>query len=162
MILKKTILNILLLFALSLARLQAQEAITTTSGGNASGSGGTASYTLGQIAFTTQFGSNAIITQGVQQPFEILTSVIGIYTGINLYFSAYPNPTTDFLILKVENYNKNNLSYQLYNINGILLQHEKISSCETAISMKNLLSSVYFLNITEKNKEIQSFKIIKN
>ena len=50
---------------------QAQEAVSAA-GGNASGSGGTASYTIGQVAYTTNSSASGTITQGVQQPYEIL------------------------------------------------------------------------------------------
>lgn len=47
---KKVKLCILLLSGLGLAGLQAQEAVPAT-GGNASGSGGTVSYSVGQIVY---------------------------------------------------------------------------------------------------------------
>jgi len=50
--------------------LQAQETIPA-SGGKASGSGGTASYSFGQVVYTTYTGTNGLVAQGVQQPFEI-------------------------------------------------------------------------------------------
>ncbi len=71
----------------------------------ASGSDGTASYTVGQVVYTTETGTNGYsIAQGVQQPFEI-SVVTGIKEAkdISLSVSAYPNPTSDYLIVKVEN-----------------------------------------------------------
>ena len=102
----KRLLTALLLLGLGGATsLQAQETVTTA-GGEASGSGGTASYTVGQVFYTTQTGTNGnTVAQGVQQPFEI-SVVTGIpeAKGINLSVSAYPNPATDYLTVKVENY----------------------------------------------------------
>ncbi|MCF8298850.1 MAG: T9SS type A sorting domain-containing protein [Saprospiraceae bacterium] len=54
------------------------------------------------------------------------------------------------------------LSYQLCDINGKLIEKKKISSNETIISSINLVSGVYFLKVIDKNKEIKTFKIIKN
>ena len=51
---------------------QAQESVNST-GGNATGSGGTVSYTIGQVGYTTNTGSNGSVAQGVQQAYEILT-----------------------------------------------------------------------------------------
>lgn len=45
--------------------LQAQQ-VVTTSGGNASGSGGSVSYTIGQIVYTTNTNSNGSVAKGVQ------------------------------------------------------------------------------------------------
>lgn len=70
----KAKLSVLFLSAMGLTGIQAQEAIPAT-GNSATGSGGTMSYTVGQVAYTTQIGISGIVTQGVQQPFEIGISV---------------------------------------------------------------------------------------
>ena len=52
--------------------LQAQE-IPIASGAVATGIGGSSSYTVGQVVYTTNTGSNGSVAQGVQQPYEIST-----------------------------------------------------------------------------------------
>jgi hypothetical protein len=160
---KKVKLSAILLLGLGLTGLQAQETVSA-SGGNASGSGGTVSYSVGQVVYTTNTGgANGSVAQGVQQPFEIsIATGIEQAKGINLVCSAYPNPSTDFIKLKIENYNTENLSYQLYDINGKLLANEKVSSNETSIQLGKFVSATYFLKVIDSNKEIKSFKIIKN
>ncbi len=145
-----------------LTGLQAQETIPAT-GGNASGSGGSASYSLGQLVYTTNTGTSGSVAQGVQQAHEI-SVITGIEQAkdINLICSAYPNPTSDFLTLKIENYDKENLSYTLFDVNGKLLESKKITGNETSISMTNRLSKLYFLKVIDSQKEIKTFKIIKN
>jgi hypothetical protein len=142
--------------------LQAQQ-VVTTSGDNASGSGGTASYTVGQIVYTTNTGTNGSAAQGVQQPFEI-SVVTGIEEalGISLEIMVYPNPTTDFLTLSVDNFEASNLSYYLYDINGRLLETKKLEGKQTSIAMSNLVPATYFLKVSEGSKELRTFKIIKN
>ena len=66
---KKTITSIAFLL-LGLGGLQAQESPTATVG-EATGTGGTASYSVGQVVYTTTTGTNGSVAQGVQQPFEI-------------------------------------------------------------------------------------------
>jgi hypothetical protein len=158
---KRLKLSAILLLGLGLTGLQAQEAISA-SGGNASGSGGTASYSVGQIVYTTNTGTNGSVAQGVQQPFEI-SVVTGLEEakGINLSVSAYPNPTTDFLNLKVENYDNTNLSYQLFDISGKLLETKNITGNQTSIVMSNLVPATYFVKVILGNKEVKTFKIIK-
>ena len=75
---------------------------------------------------------------------------------------AYPNPTTDYLTLKVKNYESNNLSFKLFDINGKLLKTENLMGKETQIEMQNLNPGNYFLKITDNQKEIKVFTIIKN
>lgn len=159
---KKINLSLLFVLGLGFVGLHAQEVITTT-GGNASGSGGSVSYTVGQIVYNSNAGSNGSVSQGVQQPFEIsVISGLDEGEGINLTCSAYPNPTTDFLTLKVGVIKTENLAYQLYDIGGKLLVSNKVEGNETTICMSNLVQSVYFLKLTNNNKEIKTFKIIKN
>jgi len=142
--------------------LQAQNAIPA-SGGNASGSGGTSSYTVGQVVYTTFTGTNGSAAQGVQQPFEIsIITAIEEAKDISLEIVVYPNPATDFIKLKIENYEVKNLRYQLYDINGSLLQDNKIVGNETNIVMSNYMSATYFLKVTDNNKLIKTFKIIKH
>ena len=43
----------------------------SASGGEAVGSGGTSSYTYGQVFYQTESTSTSSLSQGVQQPFEI-------------------------------------------------------------------------------------------
>jgi len=141
--------------------IQAQNAIPA-SGGNASGSGGTASYTVGQVVYTTNTGTTGSAAQGVQQPFEIsVITAIEQAEYITLVCSVYPNPASDIITLKVENYDNENLSYRLYDINGIMLENKKITGNEIIILMGDLSPSVYFLKVIDNQKEIKTFKIIK-
>jgi len=159
---KRLKLSAVLLFGLGLTILQAQETIPAT-GANASGSGGTVGYTVGQVFYTTNTGTTGSVAQGVQQPFEIsVLTGIEDAKGINLNCSAYPNPTIDYLVLKVDNYDKGNLSYQLFDMNGKLLENKKVTDNETSIVMSNLVPATYFVKVTEGNKEVKAFKIIKN
>jgi hypothetical protein len=164
---KKVKLSAVLLLGLGLTGLQAQTSINAT-GGNASGSGGSASYSVGQVVYTTHTGTNGSVAEGVQQPFEIsVVTAIEEAQGIILSVSAYPNPTTDYLTLSIDNSVKTNhdlsqLSYQLYDMNGKLLQSEKITSNQTSIVMSNLVPANYFVKVIQGNKEVKTFKIIKN
>ncbi len=159
-------LSALLLLVFGLTGLQAQESVNAT-GGNASGSGGSASYSVGQVVYTTNTGTDGSVAQGVQQAFEI-SVVTGLEKakGINLSVSAYPNPTTDYLTLSVDNFEISNLSYQIYNMQGKLLQSEKIIGNQTIIVMSNLVPATYFVKVikTQGNasqQEVKTFKIIK-
>ena len=158
---KKNKLTVLFL-ALSFASVQAQQVITT-SGGNAIGSGGSVSYSVGQIVYKTNSGSLGSVSQGVQQPYEIsIVSVFEEENGISLLFSSYPNPTTTSLTLKVGNYNFENLNYQLFDGNGRNLLDNKIYQAETAITMEIFPVGIYFLKVSNGSIEMKTLKIIKN
>lgn len=182
---KKVKISAAFILSIGLNGLFAQEAILTT-GGNALGSGGSASYSVGQVFYSIYTGTNGTETQGVQQPYEIMvvTSIENAnnlkmatisktdpssslatsfkdYKSINLQCIAYPNPTSDILTLTIEYFAKGNLSYRLFDIYGKLLEYKKVENNNTVISMGNLVPGTYFLNVVQCNKEIKTFKIIK-
>ncbi len=152
---------ILLFLSLNIG-LYAQQT-TVSAGGEASGSGGSVSYTVGQVVYTTSTTTNGTVAQGVQQPFEI-SEITGVSeTGITLKMSVYPNPTTDYLQLDVDNeQNVEMLYYQLFGINGQLLQKQEILAVETQIKMADYKQGIYFLNIVANKQKLKSFKIVKN
>lgn len=159
---KSKLLIIMFLCSLYIASLNGQEAIPAT-GGNATGAGGTSSYTIGQIVYNTVSGTTGTVNQGIQQPYEIsIPTAIKEASGITLECKVYPNPTTDFLTLKIKDYDTQNLSYQLFNIKGNLIENKKVLSNETQIAMGYLPPGTYFLKVTDNNKDVKTFKIIKN
>jgi hypothetical protein len=159
---KRLKLSAVLLLGLGLTGLQAQTSVNATDG-DVSGSGGSVSYSVGQVVYTTHTGTSGSVAEGVQQPYEI-SVVTGLEEAqsINLSVTAYPNPTTDYLTLEVKDVELLNLHFQLYDMNGKLLQNEKITGNQTNIVMSNLLPATYFVKVIQGNKEVKTFKIIKN
>ena len=82
--------------------------------------------------------------------------------GINLNLFAYPNPTSDLLILEVENPKGQSFSYHLYDMQGKLKRNEKVTGNSTTIKMGDQSIGIYFLRVTNKNKVVKTFRIIKN
>ncbi|MFW5657372.1 MAG: T9SS type A sorting domain-containing protein [Bacteroidota bacterium] len=150
----------------SLAHVSAQESFNAT-GGNASGSGGSVSYSVGQVAYQTHTGTSGSVSEGVQQPYEIsVVTAIEEAKGINLSVTVYPNPTTDYLTLSIDDnvqtrHALSQLSFQLYHINGKLLQKGKITDNQISIIMGDFASATYFLKVMQGDKEIKTFKILK-
>ena len=95
--------------------VHAQKA-TVTSGGIASGSGGTLNYSVGQLTSNVSTGTTGSVASGVQQAYQIMIQTGIEATAIGLSVLAYPNPTSDFLSLKIENQNVENLNFQLFDM----------------------------------------------
>lgn len=144
-----------------LPELNAQNSVVA-SGGEASGSGGAVSYTIGQVFYNSNSGSSGTVTEGVQQPAEIFVITGVTKTDVKLKVSVFPNPAKLFVILKVDDEKIEKFRYQLYDVDGKLLQTKKITESETSIDISMLKSSVYFLKVINGNREEKSFKIIKN
>ena len=135
---------------------------TVASGGNATGNGGSTSYSVGQVLYTTNTGANGSVAQGVQQPYEI-TVIAGVNeTAIHLKLSVYPNPATNYIQLKVENEKLESLTYQLIDLQGKVINTEKVTASNTTIIMEALPKAIYLINIIKNNQLIKTFKIIKN
>ncbi len=151
---------------LGLSSVHAQQA-TLATGGDAVGVDGSVNYSLGQTNYSTNRSNSGSVSQGVQQPFEIST-VSGIEVKrIQLECSIYPNPTTNFLRLKLQDYNAENLSFQLYDISGQQLINKKVVGNDTEISLFGQKPGTYFLKVVQpqganNQLEIKVFKIIKN
>lgn len=139
----------------------AQEA-TLSAGSDVQSSSGSVSYSIGQITYATHQGMNGSSAQGVQQPFEIMTTVGIEITEIQLKLDVHPNPTTNSLQLTVEGELLKNLSYQLIDATGRIITEQKISSDQTQIIMSELPAASYFLAVLDGNHLIKNFKIIKN
>jgi hypothetical protein len=159
--LKNTILFFLsFLFSFSI-KAQTSHQVLSASGGDATGSGGSVAYSVGQIVYTTSTGTTGSLAQGVEQAYEIYS--VGIKeTSLNISLSIFPNPTSDFLTLEVDDYNNETLSFDLLDEQGKLILSEQITNQETQVAMSNLARGSYFINIVQSNKKIQTFKIIKN
>ena len=156
---KRIFLNLLIGLIFGWIQIHAQEN-TNTAGGTASGDGGVIQYSIGQIVYSTSISETGIVSDGVQQPYEIYA-----ITGINLNtiridVQVYPNPTTYFLNLFVDNF-QYGLMYQLFDNNGKMLKEDLIQSIETQIEMNELIPSTYYIRIRNQNQIIKSFKIIK-
>lgn len=111
----------------------AQEA-TTASGGNATGSGGTVAYSVGQTFIQTPTGSSGSLSEGVQQVYEI-----GLVTALDeeevetFVLTVFPNPTADHINLQLADTPRNKMIFQLYDIKGQLLEQQSITEAQFRI-----------------------------
>ena len=72
-----------------------------SAGGDATGAGGSVSYSIGEIDFETVNGLGGTITEGIQQPYEIYV-VVGVDDpewGASVL--VYPNPAQEWVVLDV-------------------------------------------------------------
>jgi hypothetical protein len=141
--------------------LNAQETFSS-SGLNIIGSNGKISYSVGQVAVEINSGTNGSVLQGVQQPYEIYSTVGSEISNFNLKLIAYPNPTKDKLILSIDEFENQTFSYQLFNYNGKLLINEDCIDNISNIDLKSFPSNTYLLSIVKNQSIITTFRIIKN
>ena len=151
----------LLVSIFSFSYVQAQKN-TVASGGEGSGSGGTVSYSVGQIDYIVQGSSGGNVNQGLQQPYELYTvGVAYVNEKINTELMVYPNPTTSDVILEMEQEHMENLNYFLFDAKGELLLSGKTIDTHTALPTSTFSSATYFLKVSNGTSVIKVFKIIK-
>lgn len=156
---KRPILS-LLVSCLCLVSVHGQSTIPTT-GGNATGSGGSVSYSVGQVTYRASEGTTGTVAQGVQQPYEIsVVTAIENTEGIILEYKVFPNPAHEFIKLTIKPFDDGNFMYRLHDLNGILLKEKIIESEEIEISLESFTPSMYFLQVIKDNQEVKVFKII--
>jgi hypothetical protein len=154
---KTTTLLACLLFATHV--MYGQDAIPA-SGGAAIGSGGTSSYTVGQLVYTTTTGSGTVY-QGVQQSIELFTLSNPELTTVNLSAVIYPNPTSNYIVLAISDVILTDMSYALYDLQGREVAKGLTAHTNTQIGMQGMASGTYILKVNQDNKELKTFKIIK-
>ena len=139
--------------------LQAQSS-TVATGGNASGSGGSVSFSVGQTSFMTLSGTDGTLTEGVQQPYEIsdVTSVEA--PAFDAKLEVFPNPASNFIQLSTSETDKS-FQYVLLSESGRVIEKSFTSGQNTQIDLSSLPAGVYFLNVNRDNTTVKTFQIIK-
>jgi hypothetical protein len=132
-----------------------------TAGGEATGSGGSLSSSIGQVFYTSNESNNGIVSQGVQQAYEI--NPVGIDETTIERFAVFPNPTVNKLIIKCIFQNGETINFQLIDNKGKVLQAGNLLDGETELDFSVLASSVYFITLLNKESMISHhYKVIKN
>lgn len=155
--------NITLIMALFCATqlVNAQE-IIPVSGGEATGAGGSVSYTIGQLVYTNPTTTSGSLNQGIQQSIEFVSLSNPELTALTLKAVTYPNPTTESITLALTDANLTGLSYVMVDLLGRLVNKGTVVTSETQITMRNLPIGVYILRVQQNHQALKTFKIIKN
>ncbi len=138
--------------------LQAQET-ALAAGGSASGSGGTAEYSLGVPLYTNQTQGSLVITQGPQQPAEILTN--GYIKAQSLKVNLFPNPAVDWIEIRISGISTP-VTLKISDLNGREVIASNLLQSQTQVSLQNLSAGMYMACLLKENETIFSTKIVKN
>lgn len=134
-------------------------------GGTATGEGGTVTFTVGQIAVQSNDEGSIILSEGVQQPYEIQTIGIDNYPGITLSAMVYPNPTRGNVQLSINNERgtiiNGQLEVKVFDTNSKYLFSRKIEGEITEIPMSDFAMGTYFVNVLDGTRVLKSFKVVK-
>ena len=153
-------ISLMLSFVVSIS-LCAQSSINSA-GAEATGQGGSLSYSVGQVVYSSSSSSAGAVSAGVQQAYEVSVATQVSATNLNIDASVYPNPTTDFLILNVSEIEEN-YTYLVTDINGKQLKTGLINNTQTSLDFSSYVTGTYFIKLAgQDNSNIKNFQVIKN
>jgi len=153
---KLTIATLILIFG----QIHAQQTLPS-SGGNATGSNGSSSYTIGQIAYHSYSSTAASVNEGVQQPYEISSLATDDASMEIKEIRLYPNPVQDLLYVDFGEKLTGKSTYQLFDVQGKLVKQGNLNLIKNELDMSSIPQSIYIMKIMENNKNVKTFKIIK-
>ena len=78
----------ILIIAIFFSSLSYGQQAVVPAGGNATGSSGNVSFTVGQVAYNTNDNANYSVAEGVQQPFEISTLTVDEHLPSNIQLTV--------------------------------------------------------------------------
>jgi hypothetical protein len=139
--------------------INAQQAVV--SGGNFhQNSQGSISWGLGEAVIETFEVDDIIITQGFQQSKLTITTIEELPES-EFSITAFPNPANDFVYLKSNLNESDDVYFTMFDLNGKIVMQDKIYSTLEKVSFRALKSGVYFIKISLNNKEMKTIKVIK-
>ena len=92
---------------------------------------------------------------------NIQIGTVNLQNTEKINISAWPNPCKDFLVVNLIDYNPQNLTLELYDINGNLIINQKAYQGSNFITTKNLIHGLYLLSAKEGNRLIYSASLMK-
>jgi hypothetical protein len=132
-----------------------------STGGDCAGAGGSASYSVGQIDYIAIDVAAGSAYQGVQQPYELFSlSTVDENSDFTLVLG--PNPTASELTLIASSALPLNSYYVLFDEAGKTLMTQPILTESSAIKLESFAAGNYFLHVISDEKNLNTFKIIKN
>ena len=155
----KYIYLLMLLIVSVTSNAQTIEREVVSSNGNFySNSAGQLSTTLGEPVISTVNNGTNELTQGFQQTKITVTGIEDYQTEFNM--NVYPNPVSEQVTIEIKEI-KEAISFSIYTTEGKLIMTSKLTELQTKLNIEGFAKGNYFLNITEQNKIIKTYKIIK-
>jgi hypothetical protein len=145
-------------FVLFFVSSYGQYSISTT-GGHIKSTGGSTSFTVGQVVYVLKKGTGPYLNEGVQQVYTKKSTPIEelVYLKEVLLF---PNPTQETFTLIMSTKEDVLVRYTIMDYLGKEIRNGDIITEKSEISMVDLPSGNYFISLKSK-KEHRIFKIVK-
>lgn len=148
-----------IIFLLFCSPLLFAQADAVSTGGSATGIGGSLSFSVGQVYVQQAESGNVTVSPGVQQPYEIF--LLDIPENHNPFdVVVYPNPATHYLNIRFGDAPATTVHCVIYSTDGKLVSERDISEKETQINIQGLEAATYYLRIST-DKYSKTYSILK-
>jgi hypothetical protein len=127
-------------------------------GGEATGAGGSLSYSVGQVGYAAVQGTGGTSGAGVQQPYEYLVLALE-NVDPDPTVQVAPNPTMDGVELTFETLPDPGAEYSVLDAAGQVVRTATITGATMHVPLDDLPPAVYLLRITGSSP--RTFQLIK-
>lgn len=116
-------------------------------------------YSGGEPITSTVRNGNFVFTQGFLQGEDPIISSTKENREDDK-FVVYPNPATDFIVVKTTLYDRDSKSVRLVNLLGATVINRSLLSEEARIDLKNIARGPYLLSLQNGGRNVKTCKII--
>lgn len=149
---------ILVFVSLFISLFVVSQDVVSTQGDSYSNANASIDFTIGEVVISTGSDGTNDITQGFHQT---KWSYVGLENHSPKYdVTIFPNPTED--VLNVQTLQFDNVTYMIFDVNGKLILHDKLSEEITAIEVGQLAPGSYSLILKDNQQKLKTFKLIKS
>lgn len=141
----------------------AQDHVTlNASGENASGEGGSSSYSVGQVFVQRSENDSVYLMEGIQQPLEINTYVLFEAIGEIALVDIFPNPFIGEVYLKMTSLGIGSADCRIYDVRGNLHSEQKVFEGINTLNLSGYAQGEYLVEISLLERKIFIGKVIKH
>lgn len=141
--------------------VHAQRDVVAT-GGDAQGSAGSVTWSVGQAAYTAPESSAGRVSQGVQQVYDVTPVSTSEPMDPAMTATVGPNPTNDGVMLRLSGTPPPHAGFQLLDPGGRIVRTGPVTATETFIHLAHLAAGSYVLSLIEHDRPVLVVRIIKH
>lgn len=132
----------------------AQDRYLISGGGtHSSGTGGSVSWSIGEVVVQTVTSGSNHLTQGFHQG---NIYVVGIEELEELSISLYPNPASELITVETEEY----LIYMMYDMSGRLVDQNDLNPGINTIDVTSYSRGTYTISFIRNGTQAKNIKLI--
>lgn len=137
------------------------QSATVAAGGMATGAGGTASYSIGQVADGAPYSGTGTASQGVQQPVDDVSTTVADPVTDASGIAVYPTITADMIEVNTSGSFAAPLRVEVSDAQGRILLQRLLPATRTELSLATLAAGSYHLVVIAGAERLRTFTIVR-